>query len=141
MSFLTLFNTAVFTLLGALHVYWALANKAAVAALPTHPDGTLTFQPGRGLTLVVAAGLLGFAFLSAASTGFAAGWLPAGYVRAGNWAVTGVLLLRGVGDFRFVGLSKRIKGTAFARNDTRYYTPLCLLLALTGLLGLLYGPR
>jgi hypothetical protein len=137
---LIIFNTAVFTLLGALHVYWALSGRNAGAALPALLDGSLRFRPGRGLTLLVAGGLFGFAVLAAANAGWAQAWLPASYVRAGNWLVTAVLLLRGIGDFRFVGLTKRVKGTAFARNDTRYYTPLCLLLALTGLLILLAGP-
>ncbi|GAA4354781.1 DUF3995 domain-containing protein [Hymenobacter saemangeumensis] len=133
-----LFNTLVFAFLAALHLYWALGNKAAPAALPAHPDGRLVLRPGRGLTLLVAAGLLVFAGLSAAG----AGWLPlpfpASWVRAGNAAVAVLLLLRVVGDFRYVGLSKRVTGTSFATNDTRYYTPLCLLLALSTLLGLLH---
>jgi len=36
---------------------------------------------------------------------------------------------RGVGDFRLVGLSKRVRGTRFARYDSFVYTPLCLALA------------
>lgn len=39
------------------------------------------------------------------------------------------MLLRGVGEFRYVGLFKRVKGSRFARNDTRFYSPLCLMLA------------
>ena len=42
------------------------------------------------------------------------------------WALTGAaLLLRVVGDFRYVGLCKRVRGTRFAARDTRVYTPLC----------------
>jgi hypothetical protein len=39
-------------------------------------------------------------------------------------------LLRAVGEFRLVGLFKRIRGTAFARWDTWLFSPLCLLIAL-----------
>jgi hypothetical protein len=40
------------------------------------------------------------------------------------------LLARAVGDFKYVGFSKRVRGTPFARLDTWIYSPLCLLLAL-----------
>jgi len=126
-----LFNTTVFALLGALHLFWVVRGQATAAALPTHTDGRLLFRPGPLPTLVVAAGLLGFACLSAAGLGWPV--LPTGYVRTGNGLIAGLLALRAVGDFRFVGLTKRVKGTAFARNDTRYYTPLCLLLAFAAL--------
>jgi hypothetical protein len=38
------------------------------------------------------------------------------------------LLLRAVGEFRYVGLFKRVRGTKFAVLDTFVYSPLCLLL-------------
>jgi hypothetical protein len=40
------------------------------------------------------------------------------------------LLARTVGDFKYVGLFKRVRGTPFARLDTLLYSPLCLLLSL-----------
>jgi hypothetical protein len=41
-----------------------------------------------------------------------------------------VFLGRIVGDFRWFGLFKRTRGTAFAWWDTWLFVPLCLLLAL-----------
>ena len=41
-----------------------------------------------------------------------------------------VFLGRVVGDFRWFGVFKRMRGTAFAWWDTRLFVPLCLLLAL-----------
>jgi hypothetical protein len=38
--------------------------------------------------------------------------------------------------YLYVGLFKRQRGTAFARNDDRYFTPLAILLAgLTGVVA------
>ncbi|TWH31665.1 uncharacterized protein DUF3995, partial [Isoptericola variabilis J7] len=50
------------------------------------------------------------------------------------WRVLGagalvVLLLRVVGDGRYVGVLKRVRDTAFARADDRYWTPAVGLLA------------
>jgi hypothetical protein len=36
--------------------------------------------------------------------------------------------LRAVGDFRFVGFFKRVRGSVFARRDTWLYSPLCVLI-------------
>ena len=48
----------------------------------------------------------------------------------GNLAIGIVMLVRAVGDFKYVGFFKKIEGTIFAQNDTRYYSPLCLLISL-----------
>ncbi len=48
---------------------------------------------------------------------------------SGAWGLGGVLLLRAIGEFRYVGLFKRVRGTRFATLDTWLYTPLCAMLA------------
>jgi hypothetical protein len=50
-----------------------------------------------------------------------------------------VLIIRAIGDFKYVGFFKRIKNTPFARYDTQYYAPLCLYLGLSTLLILYHG--
>jgi tetrahydromethanopterin S-methyltransferase subunit F len=49
--------------------------------------------------------------------------------RIGIWLLAAILVLRTVGDFRYVGMFKRERRTRFAVRDTRIYTPLCGLLA------------
>ena len=39
------------------------------------------------------------------------------------------LLGRAIGEFRYVGFFKRVRGSRFAKLDTVVYSPLCLLLA------------
>lgn len=41
------------------------------------------------------------------------------------WLAAGLFALRVVGDFRYVGLFRSIRKTAFARMDRIFYTPLC----------------
>ncbi|GAA4053643.1 DUF3995 domain-containing protein [Hymenobacter glaciei] len=129
MHWLAAFNTFIFLTLGGLHVYWALGGRQGIAsALPATPDGTLQLRPSAALTAAVAAGLLAMSALSAVPLVLGAATAP-GWLRLGNGGLGLVFGLRALGDFRYVGLSKRVHDTTFARLDTRYYTPLCLALA------------
>jgi hypothetical protein len=65
------------------------------------------------------------------------GWLnlPAvpglsSFVRVSAWLIAAAFALRAIGDFRYVGFFKRIRGSRFARLDTFAYSPLCAFLAL-----------
>ncbi len=118
-----------FALLSALHLYWAAGGRAgAVAALPER-NGAPLFQPGLASTLAVA-GLLAFAaLLVLAHAGHRpAPALPGWMVTLGVPVAAAALLLRAVGDFRFVGFFKKVRDTRFARLDTRVYSPIALLL-------------
>ena len=129
MHYLTILNTIVFLGLAALHGYWALGGRRGfAAALPAAPNGTLRLRPSAGMTWAVALGLLAMSTLSAAHLAFEPGSAPS-WMRLADGALALLFALRAVGDFRYVGLSKRVRDTTFARLDTRYYTPLCLLLA------------
>ncbi|PJM89575.1 DUF3995 domain-containing protein [Achromobacter ruhlandii] len=118
----------VFVVLGLWHAYWAAGGRLAHrAALPIQ-NGQPLFRPSPLGTLAVAAPLIGCAWITAANGGLvtapALRWLP--------WlgmAVALGLLARAIGDFRYVGFFKRKGEDPFARLDTRFYSPLCLLLA------------
>jgi hypothetical protein len=93
-------------------------------------DGKPLFRPSRASTLGVAA-LLGLAATAVAGCG---GWwvLPATLatpMRAIVAAVSVAFAARAVGDFRYLGFFKRVRGTRFARADDRYFVPLCLALS------------
>ena len=96
------------------------------------------FRPGRGMVWAVGAILLALALLSMAHLLLGRLGRPTGWLRAADWAVASGLGLRVLGDFKFMGLSKRVHDTTFARLDTRYYTPLCLVLA-AGFAGLAFA--
>ena len=49
--------------------------------------------------------------------------------------VTGLFFLRAIGEFRYVGFFKRVRDTAFAKADTRFYSPLCVFIAVLSLLS------
>ncbi len=124
----------IFTLLAILHVYWAFGGKRWFKAAVPEVKGKPAFKPGPGITLVVAAGLFSFGVL-ALLLGFDLLATEPALLNYLAWGAATIFLLRSVGDFRhfgffkFVGSSQASRGTTFARNDTRLYSPLCLLIS------------
>lgn len=107
----------------AVHVYWAFGGKTGIAsALPESVAGS-GFKPGMGLTLAVAL------LLAIYATVLAAVAYGIDYEIA-RWVVlTGVALLviRAIGDTKYVGFFKTVQGTRFARADTAFFTPLLIM--------------
>lgn len=134
MTGLAIALVAAFDLLCLMHLYWAAGGRAGnLQVLPERTDGMPLFRPGPVSTLVVAALLATAGILVAQRAGILPGPFPPTLVRLGCWCVSGALVLRAVGEFRYVGFFKTIRGTAFARMDTLLYSPLALLLgAATG---------
>ena len=123
--------------LAGVHVYWALGGSAGKGAAIPEAHGKQLFRPSRAATVGVAGGLA-LAAVVAAMRGGVFG--PAGDHLAWRLAagVLGVLFAaRAVGERRYVGVFKRVRGTRFARWDTRVFTPLCALMA-AGFLVLCY---
>ena len=119
-------NTSIFIIIAGFHFYWAFGGKFGSQAVVPEISGKAVFQPPVLATVIVALAMLIGAWLS---------WKPNLNNHAiifiyGNLAIGIVMLIRAVGDFKYVGFFKKIKGTLFAQNDTRYYSPLCLLISL-----------
>jgi hypothetical protein len=94
--------------------------------------GRPAFRPGRLASLAVAAALFAASFLVLAR-GPLAGALPPELGAIGAAGVGVVFLLRAIGDFRLIGVFKRVRGTPFARWDSRLFSPLCVALGLASL--------
>ncbi|WP_372490886.1 DUF3995 domain-containing protein [Paenibacillus mellifer] len=102
------------------------------AALPTKDDSKLpVLRPGRLGTLLI--GFLCFfasvlllvqiEMFTVITSSLLTKWLCiAGGV---------VFLLRAIGEGKYVGFFKKIKHTRFAKQDTVFYSPLCVWISLT----------
>ncbi len=120
----------VLVALALIHVYWAAGGSAGrAAAVPTRASGVPVIRPGPVATLCVAAGLAGAAFVVVVRVRLVPGIGSSALYRWGAWAIGGAFALRAVGDFRYVGLFKRVRATRFAALDSAVYTPLCAVLA------------
>lgn len=117
-----------FSGLAVLHLYWAAGGKAGASAVLPAVDGVPVFKPGAAGTVAVAVILLCFA-LVALSLGFGLSFPEAfsQYTGILGFAVGGVLILRALGEFRYVGFFKRVKGSKFAVYDSWLFSPFCLL--------------
>ena len=91
-------------------------------------EGKPVFQPGRISTLIVAAGLFGFAAVHARALDcftIGSAYL-AGLILL---VIVAIFSLRSIGDFHYFGLFKKKKSSSFASWDTKLYVPLCILIA------------
>jgi hypothetical protein len=119
--------------LACLHVYWAAGGKAGKgAAIPTLNERAV-LKPTAMTTILVAVVLSAMATVLAVRIGWLT--LPAvpglsSFVHVSAWLIAAAFALRAIGDFRYVGFFKRIRGSRFARLDTFAYSPLCAFLAL-----------
>ncbi len=52
----------------------------------------------------------------------------------GYWIIPAIFILRAIGDFKYVGVFKKIKDTEFAKADSKWFVPLCLTIGIFGIL-------
>ena len=122
-------TAGILTMLGLIHVYWALRGVSGRSVALPERHGRPVFQPSRTGTLAVASGLFAAALMLLVRTG--ALWLPVpdAWPRWGAWTLASLFALRAIGNFRYVGIFKRVTGTPFARWDSQLFVPLCILIA------------
>lgn len=129
----------IFLCLSGLHVYWAFGGEFGIkGAIPTKDNKPL-FEVNTIGALAVAFALLCAGLLIAWK-----GWFPsygsAWISSVGVWLLAALFSLRAIGDFRYAGFFKRIRGTKFARNDTLIFSPLCVLIAVLLIVLLINEP-
>jgi len=125
---------AVLVSLAALHVHWTAGGKWGLAAAVPEVGGKPLFRPSPAATFAVAVGLLLAALVAVLRGFFLLGSFPGSPAHWACVALGALFVLRAVGERRYVGFLKRVRGTPFAIWDTRLFSPLSLLLGL----GFLY---
>ncbi|MGE4318529.1 MAG: DUF3995 domain-containing protein [Deferribacterales bacterium] len=120
--------------IAGLHFYWAMGGeKLSENVLPERPDGGKLFRPSAVGTFSVGLVLLTVA-VSVSAPIFMKG-LEVFWIRL---AAAVIFFIRFVGDFRYVGLFKKMKSSGFARYDTLVYSPLSLFFAVVCFLSVMY---
>ena len=128
-SLLALLVSTAFVLLGAWHFYMAFGGKPGDNAAVPSVNGKPLFVPSRRSTIAVGFVLMLFALLVAATAGYVSVGLPRQWLVWLSYALALGLLARAIGEFRYVGFFKKVRGSRFARMDSLLYSPLCLLLS------------
>lgn len=123
-----LFLFFTFGFLSVVHFYWGLGGKwAANAAIPTKENNEKVMNPKLLECFAVAFGLLGLGLFILVRVQILSFKLPSWLMKYGLWAISTIFILRAVGEFKYVGFFKKIKSTPFGQSDTKYYSPLCLI--------------
>ncbi|GGF14171.1 DUF3995 domain-containing protein [Flavobacterium limi] len=130
-NFIVIVLFTIFLFLSSIHFYWAFGGKwGSKGVFPSNPDGSPMRPPSVLATLIVAAGLLAFSLFYLIKGGYFSVGLPLWINKNGLWVLTGIFILRAVGDFKYLGFFKKIKNSKFAVNDTKLYSPLCLAIGI-----------
>lgn len=125
----------IFFAIAILHVYWVLGgqwgiNAAMPDAMKNHVMADSRRVSFKVATLLVALGLFLTMYLFLIHAGLTNSSIPMEYLNYATYAVFGVFLLRAIGDFKYCGFFKRIKEGDFASYDSKFFSPLCLFIAL-----------
>jgi hypothetical protein len=129
-NIITILLSIVFLFLAGIHLYWGIGGKwGSKAVIPTNHNGGRVLKPDLKECLVVTLAFLLATFLLWEKAVWLPLWLPEKWVKYGITAMIVVFFLQSIGDFKYVGFFKKIKGTPFAKMDNKLFTPLCLLLA------------
>jgi hypothetical protein len=128
---------AIIAFAATFHLYWALGGRVGYSvSLPQRPDGAPVmahrlswWRPAAG---AVALALAALALLLIAYSGHLPLPLPLprGVARVALIAVAAAFAARALLPNPYVGFFKSLRGTRWARFDTRLYSPLFLLLGL-----------
>lgn len=113
-----------------LHFYWAAGGGAGKTAAVPHIGEKPLFVPSTLSTVAVGVTLLGMGGIVLWQTGFISLPFPRILALIATYALAVIFTLRAIGEFRYVGFFKRVRNTKFARMDTRFYSPLCLGVAI-----------
>ncbi|MFY7669827.1 DUF3995 domain-containing protein [Tenacibaculum sp. MEBiC06402] len=131
----------IFLALSLLHVYWAFGGAYALGGvIPTKSDKNKVFKAPPFLTFLVAVFLLMVAMVYIHNARvYDVAFLPKFLQEFGVIIFSSIFIIRAIGDFKYVGFFKKIKGTQFAKNDSKYFSPLCVFLGIAGILIVILG--
>ncbi|QMW02862.1 DUF3995 domain-containing protein [Spirosoma foliorum] len=125
-------NSIILLVVSGIHVYWALGGNWGLRESLPERNGTKMLRPGRFITFIVAIIFSGMALFYLYKIGHFPSinsLIPTWLSQYGLWILAIIFLIRALGDFRYVGFFKRIRNSRFADLDTKFYSPLCLLLS------------
>jgi glucan phosphoethanolaminetransferase (alkaline phosphatase superfamily) len=130
MTAVSLILFLIFLFLSAIHFYWGFGGKwGKNVVIPTSAENSKVFSPGLLLTFIVAFGLLIVGAFILVKAKFLNVSIPYFLDKSGLWIIAFLFIARAIGEFKYLGFFKKIRSTKFGQNDTKYYSPLCMVIA------------
>ncbi len=134
-TILSLILSGIYTVLAFIHFAWALGGKWGFDfAVPTNENGEKMFNPQKKDCIVVGLGLSIFALFYLIKSNITFFEIPYWIFEIGGWIIPSVFIIRAIGDFKYIGFFKKTRSTNFGHLDTRFFSPLCLLIGLSGMI-------
>ena len=130
-TLIAVFLFLIFLFLSTMHFYWAFGGRwGSQAVFPTTDDSIKPKMPGVLATIIVAVALLLMGLFILSQTAVFNITIPLSINKYGLWFLVAIFIIRAIGEFNYLGFFKKIKHTKFGYNDTKYYSPLCLLIGI-----------
>ena len=125
----------VFLFLSLLHINWALGGKWGFeVVIPTNPKGQKVLNPKKRYSLTVGLCLLVFSLYYLLKSDLLSFYVSSKTPFVAGWIISILFILRAIGDFKYIGIFKTIKETDYANLDSKYFTPMCLLMGVLGII-------
>lgn len=138
MFVLSIIVASILSVISLIHFYWAFGGLYGIHSAAPRLRGKGDFSPPKILTFIIACLIGGLSVLAVllevAESPMRETLSYIGYVTAL------VFIIRSIGDFKYVGFFKRIYNSKFAKKDTIYFSPLCLLLGCAFFVLSIYTP-
>ncbi len=132
---LSIILSIIFFILGAIHLNWVIGGKFGFAeSLPTKENGERVLNPKKIDSAIVGLGLISFGLFYIIKSGIIIYDLPEWILKYGGWIIPAIFILRAIGEFKYVGFFKRVIHTNFGKLDTRFFSPLCVIIGLLGII-------
>lgn len=135
MNIILLTLSFIFLVISVIHFLWALGSQWNFEkVIPIKENGERLFTPRKIDCAVVGLGLLAIALFYLLQSDLFDISLPNWVLKYGGLCIPLIFLLRAMGDFRYAGFFKKIKNSPFAEWDSKLFSPLCLLIAILGVI-------
>lgn len=133
-TILSVLLSITFTLLGVIHLYWLFGGKWGLKqVIPTKTNKASSLPPPRFATLIITIILVFFGLIYFVKSGLISIPIPKRLTAYTLWFIPSVFLLRAIGEFKYVGFFKTITDTEFAKADSKWFSPLCLIIGIFGI--------
>ena len=131
---LSILLSLILITLGVIHFNWVIGGTFGFAtSLPTKESGERVLNPKKIDSAIVGIVLILFGFFYVLTSGLIDYDLPEWIVKYGGWIISIIFILRAVGEFKYIGFFKSVKKTDFGKLDTKFFSPLCLLIGICGI--------
>lgn len=135
LTMLSLLMGLIFVVLSGFHFYWFRGGRWGTEyVFPTKDKESKAPPIPMFATLLVALGLALIGVLYLVKGGMAGIRIPYWIEKYLYWFIPAIFILRAIGEFKYVGIFKKIKDTKFAEADTKIFVPLCFFIGILGLI-------